>query len=147
MWYMRPKDNGREIGAQVGGPVRADAAHHLHPGEVLLQVDPHIGKVLVVLQQDVIFGHELLDEVALQGEGLHLVVHADGLKVLDVADHGPDLGRVVLARLKVLADPVLQADGLAHVDDRSRIVQHLVDAGGVGQQLQLVGDDLVHRTR
>ena len=64
-----------------------------------------------------------------------------------MADHGPDLGRMVLARLEILADPVFEADGLAHVDDRARIVQHLVDAGGVGQELQLVRDDLVHRTR
>ena len=145
--HLLPKGDGGEIGPQVRGPVPLDAADHLHPGKVCLQVDPHVGEVLIVLQEDIILGHELLDQVALQGESLHLVGHADGLKVRDVADHGPDLGRMVLARLKILADPVLEADGLAHVDDRAPLVQHLVDAGGVGQQLQLVGDDLIHRTR
>ena len=145
--HLLPKDDGGQVGPQVRGPILPDAAHHLHPGEVLPKVDPHIGEVLVVLQEDIILGHELLDEIALQGERLHLVAHADGLKVRDVADHGPDLGRVVLTRLEVLADPVLQADGLAHIDDRASVVQHLVDAGGIGQELQFVGDDLVHNTR
>ena len=145
--HLLPQDDGRQVGPEIGGPVLAYAAHHLHPGKVLLEVDPHVGEVLIVLQEDVVLGHELLDEVALQGEGFHLVGHADGLEVRDMADHGPDLGRVVLARLEVLADPVLQAHGLAHVYDRTPIVQHLVDAGGIGQELQFVGDYLVHRTR
>ena len=64
--HLLPQDDGRKVRPEIGGSILLDAAHNLHPGEILPEVDPHIREMLVVLQQDIILRHELLDEIALQ---------------------------------------------------------------------------------
>ena len=66
----------------------------------------------------------------------------DDLKIRDVRDHRPDLRRMVLVVLEVLAHAVLEDDRLADVDDAARRILHDVDAGAVRQQLEFLCDNV-----
>ena len=138
------QQQGGEIGAKIARAVLFYAADDLNAGKILPKIDAHIGKVLVVLEQDVVLGLELLDEIALQRERLRLVGYADRFKVRDVPHHGGDLCRLVFAALEILPYAVFQGDCFADIDDLARLVEHLVDAGGGGQEPELFLDDLVH---
>ena len=70
-----------------------------------------------------------LDEGALQHQGLKLGLNHDDIKVVDLAHHGPGLFVVPGLILKVLAHPVFQRLGLAHVDDLAAGVLHDIHAG------------------
>ena len=69
------------------------------------------------------------DEGALQYQCLKLAVGDDDVEVVDLAHHGPGLFRVGGQVGKVLAHPVLERLGLAHVDDLVFGILHDVDAG------------------
>ena len=124
-------------GAEVPGGVLGHPVHHGEPGICLLgQADE--GIPLVVLQQDVVARHMPLDEGVLQHQGLELAGDEDGVKVVHLGHHVPGLGGVGGAVLKILAHPVFQLLGLAHVDDLAGLVHHQIDAGGQGQVIGLL---------
>ena len=124
-------------GAEVPGGV---LGHLVHQGEAGIRLPGQADKgvALVVLQQDVVAGHVPLDEGVLQHQGLELAGDEDGVKVVHLGHHVPGLGGVGGAVLKILAHPVFQLLGLAHVDDLAGLVHHQIDAGGQGQVIGLL---------
>ena len=136
-------DAGEE-GAKIFGAVCLDAAHDFHPREILPVIDANIGEVLVVLEQDVVFRPELLDEVGFQRQRLGLVGGAQNFKIFDMRNHSQNLWRMVFVCLKILANPVFEGNGLADIDHLPGGVVHLIDTGGGGEELELFSNDLVH---
>ncbi|MPM33463.1 hypothetical protein SDC9_80038 [bioreactor metagenome] len=90
--------------------------------------------MLVVLEQDVVFRFELLDEVRFQRKGFRLVGDANVLEILDLPHHGGDLRRVVLAGLEVLPHAILERNCFSNVNHLACGVEHLVHAGRGGEQ-------------
>ena len=125
------------IGAVVLGAVAGRTADD---GElrVCLPAQAHEGVGLVVLEQDVVMGHVLLDEGVFQHQGLKLTAHDDGVEVVDLAHHGVGLPVVAPPGLEVLAHPVFQLLGLAHVDNRALLVVHQVHPRRQGQAVGLL---------
>ena len=124
------------VGAEVPGPVRRRAADHGEAG-VGLPGQPDEGVALVVLEEDVVAGHVLLDEGVLQHQGLELCADDDGLKIVHLPHHGLGLEVVAPVLLKVLAHPVFQLLGLAHVDHAAVLPVHQVHPRGQGQAVGL----------
>ena len=116
-------------GAEIPGPVIGHAALDGEAGVALTHRQADVGVALVVLQQDVVAGFMALDEGVFQHQGLKLRVGHDGIEVVDLGHHGPGLFRVAGLVVEVLADPVFQGLGLAHIDDRPLFVHHQVDPG------------------
>ena len=122
------------VGAEILCAVVLDAVRKRDPRICLAQVEPQIGIALVILQQDVVLGHIVLDERAFEHQRLELRGRADRLEMVDERDHAARL-RIVGGRiLKVLADAVLQFFRLADVDDRIARVLHQIDAGLIRQR-------------
>ena len=129
---------GGDVGPAVGVAVLRRAPHDVEPRVLLGQGELQVGMVLVVAEQDVVARLVPLDEVVLEGEGLHLGVGDDQVEVGDLGDHGP-LVRVPGARgLEVGADAVPQHAGLAHVEDPPLRVLEEVDAGPRGEAVELL---------
>ena len=122
-------------GPKVPGGV---IGHLVHQGEagVCLFGQADEGVPLVVLQQDVVAGHVPLDKGVLQHQGLELAGDEDGVEAVHLRHHVPRLGGVGGAVLEILAHPVFQLLGLAHVDDPACFVHHQIDAR---RQWQVVG--------
>ena len=113
-------------GAEVPGPVLGDAVGEGEAGVGLVR-EADEGVALVVLQEDVVAGHVPLDEGVLQHQGLELALDEDGVEVVHLGHHGPGLLRVGRGLLEVLAHPVAELLGLAHVDDLTGLIHHQVD--------------------
>ena len=112
------------VGPEIPGSVPGHFAGQGEPGVLLLDAEADVGIALAVLEQDVVPGLMALDEGALQHQGLKLGLHHDHVKVVDLSHHGPCLFVVTALVLKVLADPVLQSLGLAHIDHFAGGVLH-----------------------
>ena len=131
---------GGDVGAAVGVAVFRGPAHHVEARVLLGQGQLQVGMVLVVAQPDVVERLVALDEVVLEGQGLHLAVGDHEVEVGDVRDH-PALWNSVGPRgLEVRAHAVAQHPRLAHVDDLARRVLEQVDAGPQGQGVELLGE-------
>ena len=73
-------------------------------------------------------------EVALQDQSLQLGICDDIFKSGDLFHHLFLTDSQITAALKILAHPVFQADGLAHIDDGVVSIVHDIDTGP-GRQL------------
>ena len=111
-------------------------AHQFQAGKVLGKVDADVGKVLVVLEEYVVFGAVALDEVQFQRQRFHFAVNQHDVKIVHMLHHGLHLGGVVFAGLKILAHAVFQVDRLAHIDD-APLALHQVTTRRIGQVFQL----------
>ena len=116
------------VGAEVPGPVLRRPVGQGESRVLLLHRQADVGVALVILQQDVVPGLVPLDEGILQHQGLKLRVGHDDVKVVDLAHHGTGLFRVGGQVSKILAHPVFQRLGLAHIDDRIFGVLHDIHA-------------------
>jgi hypothetical protein len=106
---------------------------------VVIAADHDLGKALVVAQQHVEARLQRLDQVDLEQQGVGFGAGGDELHRPRGVDHvGDAVG--VEAALGVLDDPLLQALGLADVEDFLVLADHPVDAGRVGQARDLVLD-------
>ena len=127
----------RTVGAEVLRPVAHDLPRGLHAREALApHDDPRIG--LVVLEQDVVARLEGLDERIFEQQGVGFAADDDVADFGNLPHQCADLRAVLLRLHEVRRDALAQALGLAHVDDRARAVQELVDAGRQGQQRDLL---------
>ena len=126
------------IGAEVPGPVLRHLGGQREPGVVLVDAQPDIGVALGVLEQDVVPRHMPLDEGALQHQGLELRLDHDDVEVVDLGHHGPGLHVVPGLVLEVLAHPVAQGLGLAHIDHLALGVLHDIHPRLQGQGVGLV---------
>ena len=126
------------VGPKVFCPVLRRPAHQGEPGIPGIQVEPDIGIAFVVLQQNIILGLVPLDQGALQHQGLELAVRQDHIKVVDLTHHGPGLFGVAGQIQKILADPVPQRLGLAHIDHRVGGVHHDIHPGMQGERMGFI---------
>ena len=116
------------VGAEVPRPVLRRPVGQGEAGVGLLHRQADVGVALVVLEQDVVVGLVALDEGVLQNQRLKLRVGHNHVEVVNLAHHGPGLLRVGGQVCEVLAHPVLQRLGLAHVDDLVFGVLHDIHA-------------------
>ena len=130
-------DGPAAVGTVIIRPVVRRLADHGDHRVDFLHIQPQIGIALVVLQQDVVFGHIPLDQGAFQHQGLKFTGSHDHVKMVDLAHHDPGLGRMGGRVLKVLADPVFQFFGFADIDHLVGLVPHDIHTGGIGQRQRL----------
>ena len=100
----------------------------------LPQIDAQIGIALVILEQDVVLRHIVLDKRTFQHQRLELRRRRNCLKVVNLRDHTPCLWRMRGGLLKILAHPVLQFFRLADINHRIACVLHEIDARLVRQR-------------
>ena len=124
-----PQEQAGKEGAKVLCAVFLHAANDLQPGKILPQIDANIGKVFIVLEQNIILRLEFLDQVGFQRKRFGLVCDADILKVRNLPHHSRDLRRVIFGRLKILTNPIFQRYRFSNVNDLTRGIKHLVNAG------------------
>ena len=121
------------VGPEIAGAVLHHAARQEDLGEFVPgHADPGVG--LGVLEQDVVAGLVLLDEVVLQQQGVGLGVHHAVLGVGDLAHQDAGLGVEPLRRHEILRHPLVQVLGLAHIDHIPRGVIIAIDTRGMREQ-------------
>ena len=120
------------VGAEIQRAVLLPAAGQRQAGK-LLPADPDKGIALVILQQDVVLGLVFFDQGVFQQQGVQLGVGENGLKMVDIGHHPPGLQGVRSQIGKILAHPVAERLGLAHIDDCAVAVVHEINAGQLGQ--------------
>jgi len=124
-----PAQAGRNVRAPVGVPVVADAAHDVQPRVLLGQRQLQVRMVLVVAEEHVEARPVALDEVVLEGEGLHLAVRHHEVEVADLLDHR-SLARIDgTPGLEIRSDAIAQAARLADVHDLPVAVLEQIDPG------------------
>ena len=129
----RPADRllvreGSEVAAGVGRPCADDA----EAGEGVGEVDPDLGELLVVAEEDVPAGAPAFDQLALQQEGFGLGPDFVPFHVRHGVHHRGHLGGHPLAGHEIGGQALLEVLGLAYVDDQPGGVLHQVDARGMG---------------
>ena len=130
--FVAPAE-GAEIARAVGRRAVDERKPRVRP-----PAQAHEGIALVVLEQDVVVRHVLLDERVFQDQRLELTGDEDRVEMVHLRDHAPRLlvvGGVIF--LEILADAVLELLRLAHVDDLSGPVHHQIDAGASGSSFAL----------
>jgi hypothetical protein len=109
-------------------------------GGRMLAADDDLRERLVVAQEDVEAGLQLLDQVDLEQQGVRLGPGGDELHGPRQVDHqGDALG--VEPALGVLQHALLQRAGLADVEHLAILAHHAIDARPIGQALDLVLDE------
>ena len=127
----------RRVGPEVLRAVALQLARGLDAGEVLAaHDDPRVG--LVVFEQDVVAGLQLLDERIFEQQGVGFAVDDDVADLGDLAHQHPHLGGMLLVLHKIGGDALAQTLGLADVDDRTRPVEELVHPRFERQQRYLL---------
>ena len=124
---------GAAVGTEIAVALAfVDPPGDKYPGEFLAgHADPGIG--LRILEEYVVAGLILLDEIVLQQQGIRLGVDHGILRVGDFADQDAGLGIEPLRRHEVLGDALVEVLGLAHINNLSLGVIISVDAGGMGE--------------
>ena len=122
------------VGAEIARAVVRDARGQRDDGIGLTQVDAQVGVALIVLEQDVVFRHIVLDERAFEHERLELRRGGDRLKMIDIRHHFARFCIVRRRILKILADAVFQFFCLADVDHGPGGVFHQINARLIGQR-------------
>ena len=142
-----PRHGGGGEGAEIEGSVRVEAPHEPQGRELLLQVQAQTEIILVVPQHHVVAGTMLLDEVALQDQGLPAAGGDDEVHPGHLFQHQGGLGVVTVRGLEIRAQAVSQVDRLADVEYLAGGVFKQVDAAGLGHLAQGRGQGRVRRIR
>ena len=127
------------VGPEIAGTVLLVSAGKEHPG-IGLGCDAYPGIGLGVLQEDVVAGFVLLDQIVLEKQGVGLGVHHAVLKVRNLADQDAGLGVKPFRRHEVLGNALVQVLCLAHIDNFPVGVVVAVHAGAVGQKAYFLAD-------
>ena len=90
---------------------------------------PRIG--LGVLQQDVVLGFVLLDEIVLQEQCIRFGIHDRVLGIGDFGDKDARLDIEPFRRHEILRDPFVKVFGLAYIYDNPLGVIISVNSGGM----------------
>ena len=119
------------------GGLGAAMLEQLRIGMILAQQD--IGETLVVAVADIVAGLQPLDQVGFQQQRFDLAGGGDEHHLGGLGHHA---GQPVAMHPAggVGRHPLLQALGLADIQDVARRIQHPVNAGRVGQGLEIGGD-------
>jgi hypothetical protein len=100
-----------------------------------------VGERLVVPQEHVVAGLELLDEVGLEQQGFRLGRRGDEFHRRRLGDHAGDAVAVALVA-GIGSHPVLQVAGLADIEHLARRIDHAIDARRRGQGRPEAADHL-----
>ena len=119
---------GVRVGPEVADALLLRPAHHLQPGELLVQRHRQAGVALVVAVLDVEARVELLDPAVLQLQRLDLGLDDGPLDAGRRGDHRLGARVQVGDVLEVRRQPRPEAVGLADVDDPAALVAEPVDA-------------------
>jgi hypothetical protein len=121
-----------KVSRAIKGPVRVKAAHEAEGRVVFPQVDPEAEVIFVVPEHDVVAGPVLLDEVALEDEGLPAGGGQDHVHPGHFLEHQGGLGVVLGRGLEIGGQAVSQVHRLAHVEHPPAGVLKQVDAAALG---------------
>ena len=135
--HRPPGERRRKERAGVEVAVAGHLPRHQHAGEPLRRRELQVRIVLVVPQEDVEAGGALLDQVALEREGLDERVGDDDLQAGDLVEQGIGLGARAV-RPEVAPDPIPQGPGASHVDRVPAAVVVQVHSGLLRQAADLL---------
>ena len=68
-------------------------------------INADIGVVLIILEQDIVIGLVQLNQVAFQNQRFQIGAAEHDIEIVDMRNHGRDLGRVVVA-MEIAPHPV-----------------------------------------
>ena len=121
------------VGPEVPVPLAfLDAAGNEHPGEIVTgNANPGVG--LGILEEDVVLGLVLLDEVVFQQEGIGFGVHHRELGIGNLAYQDAGFGVQALRGHEILRHTLVEVFGLAYINHRSLGVIVSIHAGGMGK--------------
>ena len=103
------------VRTEIGAGPAVDAPRQVYPREFLRRDDdPGIG--LGVLQEDVVAGLVLLDQVVFQQQRVGLRIHDAELGVGDLGHQHAGLERQPLRRHEILRHPLVEVLGLPHIN-------------------------------
>ena len=130
--HRLPGEGRGQKGTGIETAVALDAAGHQDARKRLVRRQLQVGIVLVVAQQDVVFGRALLDQVVFERQRLHHRVGHDDFEADDLVQQGVGL-RIRPGRTEVIPDPVAQRARFADVDRVPFRVEVQIDPGLLGQ--------------
>ena len=104
------------VGAEIAGTVLYDSACEENLRKDII-ADTYPGVGLGILEQNVVFGLVLFDEVVLQQQRIRLALHHGILCIGYFGDHYRGLACEPLLRDEVLRNSLMQVLGLAHIDN------------------------------
>ena len=135
----RPPHRARRgVRPEVARAVLLDAAGDGDARPVVLDIDPEVRVVLVVLEPDVEDGLVALDQRRFEHQRLRLVGGHDVVERLDLLGECAHLRLEAAAGAEVGADARPQALRLADVEHLGAGVLHDVDAGALGEGAHLL---------
>ena len=127
----------RAVWTEVLGTVPHKTAGNGHPRKLLIaQTDPGIG--LAVLQEDIVTGLILFDQIVLQEKCIRFRANHSMLYIRYSGNHDLRLA-VQTAGTEILRHAVLEVLGLAHIDNRAGRIQKTVYTRAVRQHFQNYG--------
>ena len=135
-----PHRKGARKRSEISGLILCHPPRKNNAGKILPHRDLNKRIRLIILKQRIIPGSVLLDQIALQHQRLQFRVRDNVLEPPDMCHHLFDLGTFIAGGLKILSDPVSQADRLAYIYDRILLVVHDVYARGCRQLFQFFGN-------
>ena len=137
-----PKRAGMGKGSEVARMVVFFQTRHHQPRPGVVRIDLHQIKALVVAKADIVAGTVVLDEFALQQQGLLLVADDMKLKVPDGVDQGAgfDIGTHFSRWHEIPGHSFAQIFRLSDIDDRSDAVLHQIDPGLMGHLTQFYSE-------
>ena len=135
-----PHDPGRHVRPEVERAVLSDAPDDPKSGKRVRDVQADKGIMLVVAKNDIIARPPLLDEIALQDQGLQLIRGQQIFHVGDLRDHDAEAVGIVaeVPIREIRLHPSPQGDRLAHVQQGAASVREEVHAGGIREALDLL---------
>ena len=119
------------IWAKILCPVIFERTHQGYGGIVLFEIYPDKRIGLVIFEEDVVVRHMLLYQVVFCDKSVHFAGANDISEIIHVLKHCHDLCRLY-GVVEILAKPIFQIFGFAHVDYVALFVQHEIHAGIVG---------------
>ncbi len=131
------------IGAEISGAVPDEFAGGKDSRKgFVLDDDPRIA--FAVLEQDIVSGLKLFDEVVFEQQSVGFAPYDDMPQVGDLTHHDLHFTGMVGSRYEIGAYAALEVLGFAHVYDDPFGVEELVHAGAVGQQGYFFSDALTY---
>ena len=130
---------GTGKGSEIAGLVFFHLAGEQDAGIGLANRDLDVRIGLIILEQSVVLGTMLLDQVVLQDQRFEFGIRHDILKIADLFDHAVDLGTAAHDFAKIRADAIVEVHRLANINNRILLIVHDINTGLRRQFLQIFG--------
>ena len=125
------------VRTEISGSVTYHPAGQEDPRK-FLGTDTYPGIGLGILEQDIVPGLELLDQVVLQKKGVRLRLDHGIFRIRNLRDHHRSLPRQPLGRHEILRHPLVQVLCLTHINHIPLGVIIPVDTWGMWKKLYLI---------